>query len=269
MPAIRTVVGFILMLHLYSGVVSAENEITFISTDTPPFWSPELPGDGWAGSMLQLMSEAAGVNYRIRYLPVKRFHLSKEPFIVGDPGILKYFEHRTVFPILVFRSAFFTYSPAQQQSSSLSLSQLQGQTLGVLRGTMEDKAAFLEKGIRVEESDSVESLLRKLKGGRIDHAIMLHEAGLHLVRKLFPESEEAFVSTAIRGTERPIAIMIDPDHPEGEEIAKRYQSVLEKVLNSPVYKSRLEQHFGTGNIPSTIYDELNSFVQFYSDTWEE
>lgn len=267
--SIRILAGFLALLVLCSGAVRAAEPVTFVSTVTPPFWSPDMQDDGWAGSMLKLLSDTAGVRYQIRYLPVKRFRASEEPFIVGDPNILQQVGQRAIFPISVFRSKIFTLASRHEPGHDLTLAQMRGHTLGVMRGTLEDKAAFAAQGIRIEESDSAWSLLHKLERGRVDYAIMVYEAGLHAIRELFPQREQEFVGVPVRGTVRPIAVMIDLGHPGGMDIARRYQRVLGKVLNSPDHHALLEATFGTSEVPTSFTDELNSFVEFYSVTWAE
>jgi len=101
-----------LLLLAAAGMARAENHpVVFQSTETPPFWSASLPENGLGGTILHLISDAAGVAYSIEYLPVKRFRHSLATYIVGDPDILINQKHRAIFPIGLFRSAFFYYKP--------------------------------------------------------------------------------------------------------------------------------------------------------------
>jgi len=60
--------------------------------------------------MLHLLSAAAGVEYSVKYLPVKRYRNSLDTYIVGDPDILINQKRRASFHRL-FSSAFFYYKP--------------------------------------------------------------------------------------------------------------------------------------------------------------
>lgn len=253
------------LLLVAEGSARAENDpIVFQSTDTPPFWSASLPDNGLGGAMLHLLSEAAGVRYSIEYLPVKRFRHSLATYIVGDPDILIYKEHRAIFPIGIFRLAFFYYKPHHDVIEFHNLRDLEGHTLGVLRGTLEDKDYFVRNGINVEESDSEESLLRKLRRGRVDFCILVDAAGQYTIRKIFPGEQDNFIQVPIPGSVRPIAVMIDVNVPEGRAVARRYGQVLEKMLRSREYHDILENYYGRNNIPADRFEQLKKFERFYA-----
>lgn len=251
---------------LLSAFVCAE-PVVFQSTDTPPYWSESLPENGLGGALLHLLSDEAGVAYSIEYLPVARYRQSVATYMVGDPDILINQKHRAIFPVGVFRSAFFYYKPRHNVIEYQSLRDLQGHTLGVLRGTIEDKAGFVRNGVKVEESDSVESLIRKLKRGRIDFCILIEGTGRYAIQQLFPDEQGNFVQVIISGLDRPITIMIDVDVPEGKEIARRYRQVLDKTLKSQKYQAIVENFYGKNNIPAGRTEQLNKFIQYYARTW--
>lgn len=252
-----------------AGIARAEvPPVVFQSTETPPFWSSSLPQNGLGGSMLHLLSATAGVQYSIEYLPVKRFRHSLATYIVGDPDILLNQKRRAIFPIAIFRSAFFYYKPHHDVIEFHSLRDLHGHTLGVLRGTLEDKDYFVGNGINVEESDSVESLLRKLKRGRIDFCILVDVTGWYTIRQLFPKEQDEFVQVEIPGSVRPIAVMIDVGDPEGMAVAQRYQRVLDSTLRSREYHDILKKFYGRNNIPADRFEYLRKFAQYYAIDWD-
>ncbi|MDP2805147.1 MAG: transporter substrate-binding domain-containing protein [Gallionellaceae bacterium] len=247
-------------------VARAETQpIVFQSTETPPFWSASLSNNGVGGSMLRLMSEAAGIPYSIDYLPVKRFRTSEASFIVGDPDIITSKTQRTVIPIGLFRLAFFYYKPHHPIMNFQGMRALRGNTMGVLRGTLEDKQIFLRNGITIEESDSNESLLRKLKRERLDFCIMVAGAGRHAIKKEFPNETENFAEYIVPDSQRPIAIMIDTSQAHGKALAKRYRNVLAATVHSRAYYEILEKHYGKNNVRDTYFTELFSFVKSYDD----
>ncbi|MDD5268060.1 MAG: ABC transporter substrate-binding protein [Methylococcales bacterium] len=258
-----------LLLLAAAGIVRAGNTpVVFQSTETPPYWSEYLPENGFAGAMLKLLSADAGVEYSLEFVPVKRFRNSIATYMVGDPELLINQKHRAILPIGLFRSAFFYYKPHHETIEFRNLRGLQGYTLGVLRGTLEDKDYFDKNGIKVEESDSVESLLKKLKRGRIDFCILVNGTGTYWIKQIFPEEQDNFVKVVIPGSYRPIAIMIDVDVPEGKDIAARYRFVLDKTLRSRKYHDILENFYGKNNIPGERFDELKRFQQYYASTWD-
>jgi polar amino acid transport system substrate-binding protein len=255
----------VVALCLFAASVLAE-PIVFETTDTPPYWSAVLPDNGIGGSILKLLSNEAGVKYSLDYLPVKRFRNSTAPYIVGDPEILLNQKNRAIFPIAVFRSAFFYYKPRHDVINPTSMRDLRGRTLGVLRGTLEDKASFTRYDIKVEESDSVESLLRKLKRGRIDLCIMVASTGHYKIQTLFPSEAENFVQVYIARLDRPVAVMIDIDNPEGKVIARRYRQALVKTLHSQTYRDILNDYYDSDS--SDREEALNKFIQYYAHTWD-
>jgi polar amino acid transport system substrate-binding protein len=260
----RAVLLFFLFLATAYLARAGSDPIVFQSTDTPPFWSPSLPDNGLGGAMLQLLSANAGVQYSIEYLPVKRFRNSQATYIVGDPDILVNQKQRAILPIGIFRSAFFYYKPHQDVIEFHSLKDLQGHTLGVLRGTVEDRDLFIRNRINVEESDSVESLLRKLRRGRIDVCILVDAAGKHVIKQMFPAEQAQFATVEIPGSVRPIALMIDVTDPQARLVAQRYQAVLDQTLDSPQYHDILENFYGKGNIPKDRMEQLKKFEQYYA-----
>jgi len=268
---LRVSISLVLFFSLFAistKVSIAENKsVVFKSTETPPYWSPTLPNNGLGGSILQLVSSTAGIEYSIEYLPVKRFRQSNAPYIVGDPDLLMDNKNRAIFPIGVFHSVIFYYKPHHEKFELHSLKDLQGYTLGVLRGTLEGKDSFVKAGIAVEESDSNESLLKKLQKGRIDFCIVVAGTGWYTIKQLFPESLENFGGMDIPDSARPIAIMIDKDITEGKALVRRYRQVLDGTLRSQEYFDILEEFYGKNKIPADRFQQLKSFEKYYSDTW--
>ncbi len=266
---LSVIISLVFLLFATSTNISiAENQpVVFQSTETPPYWSPALPNNGLGGSLLQLVSSTAGIEYSIEYLPVKRFRQSHATYIVGDPDLLMDKKNRAIFPIGVFHSVIFYYKPHHKKFELHSLKDLQGYTLGVLRGTLEDKDSFVKAGIAVEESDSNESLLKKLQKGRIDFCILVAGTGWYTIKQLFPESQENFGGIDITDSVRPIAIIIDKDIPEGKALARRYRQMLDGTLRSQEYFNILENFYGKNKIPADRFQQLKSFEKYYSVTW--
>lgn len=252
------------LLSAGTGFSYAEPVIQFQSTVTPPIWSPALPDGGIGGAILQLLSNAAQLPYKIEYLPIKRFRQSSAAYLLGDPDILEIQKNYAVLPIMLFRSAFFFYLPHHQPVAVYNLKDLKGHTLGVLRGTVEDKSYFTSRGINIEENDSVESLLRKLKKGRVDLCILVKISGLNAIEKLFPDEQKNFVSVEIPKSERPVALIIDQDLPGAKTIAARYHKVLHQTLNSRKYREILESYYGKNQLPTDWFEQLNKFESIYA-----
>lgn len=253
------------LLFAGASFTRAESDvIEFQSTVTPPIWSPILPDGGIGGAILQLLSTAANLPYRIEYLPIKRFRQSSAPYLLGDPDILAVQKNYAVLPIMTFRSAFFFYLPHRQTVAVHSLKDLKGYNLGVLRGTVEDKSYFTSQGINIEENDSIESLLKKLKKGRIDVCILVKISAQDSIKQFFPQEQQNFAAINISKSERPVALIIDQDLPEARAIAVRYQKVLHKTLRSPKYREILENYYGKNNVPRDWFERLEKFENIYA-----
>lgn len=267
--AVPGVPAILLMLTLVPDVRGEGGSIVFQSTETPPCWSAAMPGGGMGGEILRLLSDAAAVTYSMNYLPITRFRTTSSPFLVGDPGILTTERHLAVFPIGVFHSAYFYYRPHHPTLEIRSMKDLSGRTIGVMRGTLEDMNVFARHRIRVEEGDSTETLLRMLKKGRIDVAVLVDLAGGHLVREMFPEEQDDFVQIVVQGSARPIAVMIDLSVPEGKIIAQRYRQVLRKTIQSHEYQDIVRKYYGTSVAAGKVQETVERLVAFYGNSWGE
>jgi polar amino acid transport system substrate-binding protein len=257
----------IVLINLTATAYSAP--LIFQSTDTPPYWSSELPDNGIGGALLKLFSQAAGIEYSINYLPVTRFRQSLAPSLVGDPDLLLHQKHLAIYPIGTYWMAFFYHKAHHQIIDFKNVSNLKGYTLGVLRGTLEDKEYFVKNKINIDESDTVESLLRKLQRGRIDFCILVEGTGRYNIEKLFPKEKSSFVREIIPSMVRPLTIMIDLDAPEGVAVAERYRQVMTQTMHSPEYRSLIESFYGNSAIPEARQERLRHFIQYYKSTWSK
>jgi len=269
-PGTKTVSGVLAVLSMFALALDARGDggpIVFQSTETPPCWSSVMPSGGMGGEILRLLSDAAGLGYSINYLPIARFRASRAPYIVGDPGILTTDRSRAIFPIGVFHSAYVYYQPRHPELTIHSMKDLSGHTIGVMRGTLENMSLFAQHRIKVEESDSTESLMRMLRKGRIDVAVLVDLAGQHLVREMFPNEQDDFVQIVIRGSARPLAVMVDLDAPDGHVIARRYRQVLKITIQSHEYEGILRKYYGTGVEIGKARETVDRLVEFYASSW--
>jgi polar amino acid transport system substrate-binding protein len=257
-----------LLVLLFAPIFAARAEVpavVFQSTETPPYWSPRLPQDGFAGSILHLLSVKAGIPYRIDYLPIKRFRVSESAYLVGDPDLISNAKNRVILPIASYRLAFMYYKPRHPKLAFKGLRALRGYTMGVMRGTVDDMQTFTRNGIKVEESDNHESLIRKLKKGRIDFCIVVEGTGLYTIAKEFPQEIDNFAVNRIANSSHPITLMIDTTLPYGQELATRYRKVWGDTLRSSAYAKLLENYYGINNVPAAYVNELFKFAKTYDE----
>lgn len=251
-------------------IQAKEETISIDSTETPPIWSSTLAGGGMGGELLHQLSEEAGVRYTLNYLPPARFRRSSATVIVGNPNLLTTERRRAIFPLSIMHLTYFHYLPHHEPIRVRSLEDLRGHTLGLLRGTIEDRASFESLQITIEEADSVNSLLQMLKRGRIDVAIVAELPALFTIQQLYPDDLENFVHMHIPGASQPIALMVDLERPRGPEIAQRYRRVLDSFLHSQRYMDIIRKYHAHDLASlSNDNDWMRRLLDFYEDTWDE
>ncbi|MDD2777045.1 MAG: transporter substrate-binding domain-containing protein [Gallionella sp.] len=260
---------FVLMMPIAQESHAEVGTIVFQSTETPPIWSETMTNGGMGCEILHLLSEIAGVKYAIHYLPVKRFNASTAPYLVGNPNLLTTEKNRAILPIGVFHLAYFYYRPHHDVIKIRSIEDLSGHTIGVLRGTIEDMNPFARLKIKVQESDSNETLLRMLQKGRIDVAIMVDLTGRHLIQTEFADEQHNFMRIIVPDSVRPIAIMMEMDTPNGQDIAQRYHQALRKAMHSPQYHEIMQKYYGKGTAANEAHLELTRLLDYYESTWED
>jgi polar amino acid transport system substrate-binding protein len=259
------IAGIILLLPvLIFGVtftaLAVEQTVEFGSSETPPFWSAHLPEDGMAGEILHAMSSEIDVKSVIKYLPLKRIRKDLIHNHVGNPDNFAGQEFSAVIPIAVFRAAFLYYKPNHKKEIIYRvLDDIKGYTLGVIRGTLVDIPFFDNKGIKVEQSNSEDSLLKKLKHGRIDLCSVIKLSGIFKIRKLFPKDTENFVHFEIKGSVSPVTIMIAKNHPGGKELGKKYSKGLKIIIENGKYNKIIEKYYGKKKIPQDWFMQLEKF----------
>ena len=234
--------------------------VEFSSTETPPFWSANLPEDGMAGEILHAISKEIGVKSVIKYIPMERIRKNLTSNHVGNPEIFSGQEFSAIVTIAVFRVAFFYYRPNHKKEIHYTgLDDIKGFKLGIIRGTLGDVSFLHEKGIEVEPSNSEISLIKKLRYGRIDLCSMVKLTGFYKINSIFPKDAENFAYFDIKGSVRPITIMIDKTYPDGRDLGEKYSNGLERIIESGAYTEILEKYYGRGKIPRDWFMQLEKF----------
>lgn len=266
----HTMIAWIILRVLIFGVtipVFADEQIVeFGSSETPPFWSAHLPEDGMAGEILHTISREIGVKSVIKYFPLKRIRKDLTNNHVGNPEIFLGQEFSAIIPIAVFRVAFFYYRPNHEKEIIYKgLDDIKGYSLGIIRGTLDDVSFLSEKGIKVEFSNSEDSLVQKLKYGRIDVCSMIKLSGIYKINMIFPKEAGNFVHFDIQGTESPVTIMISKHHPGGKALGEKYRNGLKTIIANGKYNEILEKYYGQGKIPQDWSMQLEKFNYIYQN----
>lgn len=257
------------LLALASLAASAGNvvELDFTSTESPPVWSEKLPGNGLGGELLKALAEEAHVRARIHYLPLKRYEKLNRDNRLGNPYYFLGQEFTAVIPILATKSVFCFYQPHHPQGLTFErLADLQGKTLGVIRGTLEDKNEFSQFGITVEENTSLDALFKKLRAGRVDLILVLDIVAHAYVDKLFPDENTLFRQIEVPGGSTPIALMLASSTPDARQVADKLRLALDRIMANGVYLGILKKYYADNQFPKDWQQTLRSQLAQFRQT---
>lgn len=239
--------------------------ITLGVNESPPYWSAHLPKDGMCGEIVHAITEEVGLQSVIEYKPLIRLIKDDANNDVGNPVFyLAHQDYAAIIPLVFYQAAFYYYQPNHPSEITVQqLAELKNYTIGTLKGTLVDRAAFARAGILFEESTSQESLLKKLKLARIDLYLEIDLVGRQVVEKLFPREVNNFGSIKIAGSSAPIAIMIAEEQDNAKEIADKYRSGLTRIIENGIYQKILEKYYGKTNVPPNWLKELRRFQRLF------
>lgn len=240
--------------------------VKFGANESPPYWSKSLPEDGMCGEIIHAISREVGLQSVIEYIPLRRLIADPGNNDLGNPVFyLGHQDYGSIIPIALYQAAFFYYRPHHKENITLQRQEdLKNYTVGTLRGTLLDRLYFAGKGVIFEESSSQESLIKKLKLGRIDLYLEINLVGQQIIRKHFPGEVNDFGSITIAQSTAPIAIMLAEEYPNGKGVADKYRDGLAKIINNGRYEKILEKYYGKGKIPRNWFQKLERFDQIYN-----
>lgn len=224
--------------------------LVFYSTDSPPIWTPSLPKNGLGGEILDAIVKDAGVSVGIDYLPLKRYENLKEGNRLGNPLFFIGQEFASVIPLLPTQAGFCYYQRLHPDGKRFrSLTDLYGMTLGVIRGTVANKEEFAAYGVRIEENTTLEALFKKLRQGRLDVALVIDITAYYYIDKLFADEFDEFQCNALAGGETPIAMMLDKNTENADELTKKLRQSLQKIIDDGRYFRILTGYtYGKSNV---------------------
>lgn len=237
--------------------------VTFGANESPPFWSSDMQDGGLGGEILNAISRKAGLNSAITFKPLQRLidddvgnDLGNPIFFMGNQ------DYSAIIPIVIYQSALFYYAPNHDAPIIFrGLEDLKRYRIGILKGTLLDRAYFNREGITFAESYSQESLFKKLKLGRVDLVLEIDAVGFHMIDRLFPDEGDAFHTIILPKSSNPIAMMLAEDTPAS--IAQKYRGALKEIIADGTYHKVLERYFGEGQIPEDWFDHLDKFSRLY------
>ncbi len=234
------------------------------ANESLPYWSKNLPFNGLGGEIIAAMSEAANLESRIEFMPLKRLIEDTTDNDLGNPVF--YMENQdfaAVIPIAISQVALYYYDPAHQKKVSFkTLNDLRGYCIGALSGTIVNRAPFEQLGVHIETSYTQESLFKKLHYGRLDFVLEIDLVGQRMIAKLFPDEQNNFVAIPLPHSISAIAIMLDKNYPNADAIAQRYRQGLAEIIKNGRYAEIINRYY-LQPPPASWFKELNRFTKLY------
>jgi len=255
-----------LVAILLSTSPAMAGSVVLDANESPPYWSESMTGFGMGGEIVQAISRAAGVTTVLSFKPLQRMIAEDDNNDLGNPVFyLRNQDFAAIIPIAVYHVALFYYKPNHdgEAFSVVSLADLKGFKVGMLKGALVDRSAFARAGIDVEESYSQASLFRKLRKGRIDLVIEVELVGRQMIRNLFPDEIDAFAVNPVEQSEAPIAILLSQQQPDAAAVAQAYRRGLQTIVDSGEYSAIVKKYYGAGLLPEHYMPELEHFSRLY------
>lgn len=235
------------------------------ANESPPYWSKKLLSDGFGGELINAISQAGGLESQIEFKPLKRLIEDTTDNDLGNP--IFYMQNQdfaVIIPIAISQVSLYYYDPQHKKNIRFnSLSDLRGFRIGALSGTITNKAIFEQQKIMLETSYSQESLFKKLQRGRLDFVLELDLVGQQTIMRNFPSERENFVSIPLPKSISPIAIMLDKNYPDVDNIAQRYREGLKKIIKNGQYVQILRLRYYPQEPPANWFKELERFTRLY------
>lgn len=261
----KTVIFFLLCSV---SLLSFAQPVVLNANESFPYWSKNMLHNGFGGEIIEAMSEAGGVESVIQFMPLKRLIEETTENDLGNPVFyMNNQDFAAIIPIAISQVALYYYDSTHSKQIKVNSHQdLRGFRIGALSGTVANKAVFKQMGITFETSYSQESLFKKLKHGRLDFVLELDLVGQQTIAKNFATERENFSSIPLPKSMSPIAIMLDKNYPNVENIAYRYRQGLAKIIKNGRYVEILNLHYHPQQPPAAWFKELDRFTRLYQTT---
>ncbi|WP_404355860.1 substrate-binding periplasmic protein [Methylotuvimicrobium sp. KM1] len=256
-----------LLLSLWLGLTVTHADVIVIdANESVPYWCRSSHDGGLGSELVQAMSAAAGLTTQIRFVPLSRMIEDRSNNDSGNPEFFMWQqEFAAIIPIAISKMSFFYYRPHHPEPLEVNdFKDLEPYKIGVLKGILIDRQAFEQMGINFESSYTQASLFKKLKVGRIDMVIEIDLVGRQMIDQLYQELADDFVRIPITNSVSPIAIMIDANYPNADNIAERYRQGLASIIANGRYQQIVERYYPDGKLPADWFADLERFQKMYA-----
>lgn len=197
-------ITLLLSLALLCGHAHAGRVVHLASTDYPPYFSPQLPGDGVVAAITRAALAKHGHTLKLHYRPwarlmaeVKAGQFDGVMAVWYEPARAEYLHYSQ--PLVNTVMGF--YGRVDKPLVTQPLSGLRTRVIGTVRG-YKNPDAFDHAGLKQELAADDLTNLRKLAAGRLDLVLIDKVLAQHLLASLSPQERHA-----IRWQEPPLAVM--------------------------------------------------------------
>ncbi|HEY9100701.1 substrate-binding periplasmic protein [Chitinimonas sp.] len=176
------------LLGLFCPMVQAAKQVTFVSTDYPPYFSGKLAEEGTVAAVSRAAFKAAGYDLKLVFRPWARLLQEVQAGKYDGVVAVWYQADRERYlaysaPLLDTHIGF--YGRREQALDVGNLQGLQTRLIGTVRGYA-NPPAFEAAGLRTEEAVDDLTNLRKLDAGRLDLVLIDRAVGNWLLRNDLP-----------------------------------------------------------------------------------
>jgi len=241
-------------------------EVVFGANESKPYWTSEKQYNGMCGEIVHAMSKSVGLTAKIEFSPLQRLIDDDANNDLGNPDFyMKSQSFASIIPIAIYKASLIYYQPHHKEPIEIKmLDDLKGFKVGILKGTMAEQSYFEHSGIDFETSYSQDSLIKKMKLGRIDLSLEIELVAKTSITNYFPEEVDNFKFIELNDADSAIALMIAEDQPNAMEISNKLRSGLKTIIENGTYKKIVEKYYGVGNIPNNWFDDLENYRLLYN-----
>lgn len=184
----RRLVPILALLGLICPVALAAKQVTFVSTDYPPYFGSKLAEEGTVAALSRAAFKAAGYDLQLVFRPWARLLLEVQAGKYDGVVAVWYQADRERYlaysnPVVDTHVGF--YGRREQPLEVSNLQGLQTRLIGTVRGYA-NPPAFEAAGLRTEEAVDDLTNLRKLDAGRLDLVLIDRAVGSWLLRNDLP-----------------------------------------------------------------------------------
>ncbi|MGL6048088.1 MAG: substrate-binding periplasmic protein [Vogesella sp.] len=200
----RLAAWLVVFTTLLCGNAHAGRVVNLASTDYPPYFSPQLPGDGVVAAITRAALAKHGHTLRLHYRPWARLMAEVQAgqfdgvmAVWYEPARAEYLHYSQ--PLVNTVMGF--YGRVDKPLAIQPLSGLRTRVIGTVRG-YKNPDVFERAGLKQELAADDQTNLRKLAAGRLDLVLIDKVLAQHLLASLSPKERQS-----IRWQDPPLAVM--------------------------------------------------------------